>query len=240
MSVVCFTVADHNYLPYAKMLENSFKKFHPEIEFITYSDEDISKLSFSEPFYRNKAYFGEKLADSYDTVINIDADSIVVGSLDDAISAKYDVASVFNNFAPDPLNRQLVTIWDQTPEKYINAGLVIGKSKRFWSWWKKLCMSDHYPKYQFREQDMLNIVFDYGDLKTKNLDMSDSIYGLYLNGYWPQAKLEDGEIILPEDVLGKRKSWKVLHWAGGAHAPKMNYRTRFNTEVSDKIEELVS
>lgn len=240
MSAVVFTVADNNYLPYAKMLEKSFKKFHPDIEFVVFGKRDLNGLGISEPYYRNKAFFGEQLQREYDTVVNIDADSIVVGDLTDIFNANYDAGSVYNNFDPDPLGRELIKIWDMQAPEYVNAGLVAGKSMRFWSWWKKLCLSHHYPHYQFREQDMLNIVFSYGDLHTVNFDTSRGIYGLYLNGYWPKAVLEDGKIILPEEVVGKKKEWKVLHWAGGAGAPKMNYRTRFSTEVSDRIEELVS
>lgn len=240
MKSVAFTVADNNYLPYAKMLEASFKKFHPDIEFIIFGKKDLEQLGISEPYFRNKAFFGEKLQKEYDSVLNIDADSIVVGDLTAIFESNYDAGSVYNNFDPDPLKRKMIKIWDMHPVEYVNAGLVAGKSRRFWSWWKKLCLSHHYPNYQFREQDMLNIVFSYGDLHTVNFDTGDDIYGLYLNGYWPKAVLEDDKIVLPKEVLGKKKYWKVLHWAGGAGAPKMNYRTKFVPEVSDKIEELIS
>lgn len=240
MSTVVFTVADNNYLPYAKMLERSFKYFHPDIDFVIFGEEDIKTVPYSEPYYRNKAFFGKQLAEKYDLVVNIDADSIVVDSLSDLFDAPYDVGSVLNNAItiPDPLQRQIVGLDRTNPMFYVNAGLVASRSKRFWNWWDDLNQRHFFGQYQMREQDTLNMIFFYGDLHCVNFDNSPDVFGLWLNGYWPQAVLEDGKIILPEDVLKAKKTFKVLHWAGGASAAKMNYRTRFSEEVAERIAEI--
>ncbi len=241
MSTVVFTVADNNYLPYAKMLERSFKHFHPDIDFVIFGEEDIKRVPYTEPYYRNKAFFGKELAKKYDLVVNIDADSIIVGSLKDVFEAPYDVGVVLNNAitVPDPLQRPICSLDRTNPMFYINAGFVAARSKRFWDWWDNLNQRHFFQQYQFREQDTLNMIFHYGDLKCVNFDDSPNIYGLWLNGYWPQAILDGDEIVLPESVLGAKKPLKCLHWAGGAAAPKMNFRTRFSPEVADKIAELV-
>lgn len=239
---VVFTVADDNYLPYAKMLERSFKKFHPDIDFIIFGAEDIKRVNHPEPYYANKAFFGKELSEKgYDHIINIDADSIAVGSLDDLFNAPYEVGCVLNNAItiPDPLERQICGLDKTNPIFYVNAGLVASRSSRFWRWWDELNHRHFFQRYQFREQDTLNMIFHYGDLKCVNFDDSSSIYGLWLNGYWPQVTLDGEELVLPESVLGVKKSLKVLHWAGGANAPKMNYRTRFIEPVADRIGELV-
>ena len=184
-SSVVFTVADNNYLPYAKMLERSFKHFHSDIDFIIFREEDIKRLPFSEPYYRNKAFFGKELSEKYDLVINIDADSIVVDSLDEIINAPYDVGCVLNNAItiPDPLERPIIGLDRTNPMYYMNAGMVASRSKRFWNWWNDLNQRHFFQQYQFREQDTLNMIFHYGDLHCVNFDESSGVYGLWLNGY---------------------------------------------------------
>lgn len=223
------------------MLERSFKKFHPDVDFVIFGEEDIKRVPYSEPYYRNKAFFGKELSEKYDLVVNIDADSIVVGSLSDLFTSPYDVGCVLNNAItiPDPLERQICALDRTNPLFYMNAGLVASRSKRFWKWWDDLNQRHFFQQYQFREQDTLNMIFHYGDLKCVNFDDSRNVYGLWLNGYWPQAVLEDDEIVIPESVLGVKKPLKILHWAGGASSPKMNYRTRFIEPVADKIAEVV-
>lgn len=241
MNAVAYSVADNNYLPYAKMLERSFKRFHPDIPFIIFGEEDIKRVPYSEPYYRNKAFFGKELAEKYDLVINIDADSIVVGSLKDVLDAPYEVGCVLNNAitVPDPLQRPICALDRTNPIFYVNAGFVAARSKRFWQWWDSLNQRHFFQQYQFREQDTLNMIFHYGDLKCVNFDDSPDIYGLWLNGYWPQAVLNGDEIVLPESVLGVRKPLKVIHFGGGASAQKGNYRTRFKEDVADRIAAIV-
>lgn len=241
MSSIFYTIADNNNLPYAKMLEKSLKYFHPDIELKIFGEQDIKDMNLPEPYYVAKAYFGKQLSKDYDTVINIDSDVIVVGSLDDIINGSYDVGSVYNNLVgtPDPLQRPIIGLDRTNPLFYVNAGLVASKSKRFWSWWEDLNKRHFFKQYQFREQDTLNMIFYYGDLNCVNFDNSPNVYGIYLNGFWPKAELQGKDIVIPDKIIGQKKTLKILHWAGGSQAIKMNYRTRFSEKVSNRIEEIL-
>jgi hypothetical protein len=241
MTTIFYTIADNNNLPYAKMLEKSLKYFHPDIELKIFGEEDIKLIPFDEPYYRAKAFFGKQLSKDYDNVINIDSDCIVLGKLDDIINASYDVGSVYNNLmgTQDPLQRQIVSLDRTNPLFYVNAGFVASKSKEFWDWWDNLNQRHFFKSYQFREQDTLNMIFYYGNLNCVNFDNSSNVYGIYLNGFWPKAVIKGEDIVLPSEILGKEKTLKIAHWAGGSQAIKMNYRTKFNEKVADRIEEIL-
>lgn len=242
MKTIFFTIADQSNLPYAKMMERSLKFFHPDAELKIFGSEDIKRITHPEPFYVAKAFFGKELAEDYEQVINIDADSLVVGSLDEVLASPYEVGCVLNNAItiPDPLERQICSLDRTNPAFYMNAGFVSARSTRFWNWWHALNQRHFFQAYQFREQDTLNMIFHYGDLLCVNFDNSASIYGLWLNGYWPRTVLENGEIVLPSSVLGARKPLKILHWGGGKMSAKMNYRTKFPAEVADRIAEIIA
>lgn len=241
MKTIFYTIADNNNLPYAKVLEKSLKYFHPEIELKIFGEEEVKQIPFDEPYYRAKAFFGKQLSKDYDLVVNIDADCIVLGNLDDILNASYDVGSVYNNLLgiADPLQRPIVSLDRTNPLFYVNAGLVASKSKKFWEWWDNLNQRHFFKSYQFREQDTLNMIFYYGNLNCVNFDNSSNVYGIYLNGFWPKAQLKEKDIIIPKEIVGQEKTLKVAHWAGGSTGIKMNFRTRFSEKVADRIEEIL-
>ena len=215
---------------YATMMANSLKKFHPDIPHI------IKKFELIHNF-RIYALHGKELAKEYDLVINIDNDSIVTGSLDHIINDEsYDLGCVLNNNLIDPV----LQMWDTRGQFYVNAGLVAIRGERPWEWWHKLNHSPHWQHYKFREQDMLNIMFHYGDLKTKIFDHSDMWHGLIHKGQWDKFKMKGDEIVLPktENVCDKEKTIKVIHWAGG-QVPKMNYWVSFPKKVAERLNYLV-
>ena len=109
-------------------------------------------------------------------------------------------------------------------------------------WWK-LCLTPHFNSYQFKEQDLLNIIFHYGNYKTICFDWSNEWHGLVSKGFWNFCELKNGELVLPK---GDRpwpqdadKTIKVLHWAGGNDPDKMNYKIRFKEEVVKWLDQLV-
>jgi hypothetical protein len=104
-------------------------------------------------------------------------------------------------------------------------------------------MSAHFDKYQFREQDLLNILVFYGDYKVKFLDASDKFHGLASKGYWPMIKMKGDKLILPTNAEWPTDGDKeicVLHWAGGNMPNKMNYRLHFKPDVVKRLDYLVS
>lgn len=232
MKPVCFfTIASEGEnMRYAKMMANSLKKFHPDIPLIIRPFESIHN-------YRVYAMNGMELAKEYELVINIDNDSIVTGNLDHIINDKsYDIGGVLNNNLIDP---RLQT-WDTPSEFYINAGFVAIRGERPWQWWNKLNFSSHWDKYQFREQEMLNIMFHYGDLKTKIFDFSDNWHGLIHKGQWAKFVMRGNDIVLPKtEGMDNDKTIKIIHWAGG-QVPKMNYWVCFPKPVAERLHYLVS
>lgn len=87
---------------------------------------------------------------------------------------------------------------------------------------------------------MLNIIFHYGDLKTKIFDHSDNWHGLVHKGQWHKMVLKGDELVLPKekDVCDKDKTIKIIHWAGG-QIPKMNYWVHFQKPVAEWLDKLV-
>lgn len=229
---VCFftMASEGENMRYAKMCANSLKKFHPDVP------------HFIKPFealhnFRIYALHGKELAKEYDLVINIDNDSIVTGSLDHIINDdSFDIGGVLNNNLIDPK----LQLWDTPNEFYINCGFVAIRGERIWNWWDKLNHSIHWDKYQFREQDMLNIIFHYGDVKTKVFDHSNMWHGLIHKGQWGKVIMKGDEVILPktEGVCNEDKIVKIIHWAGG-QIPKMNYWTCFPKPVAERLHNLV-
>ena len=229
---VCFfTVASEGEnMRYAKMMANSLKKFHKDIPHIIKPFDNLHN-------FRIYALHGKELAKEYELVINIDNDSIVTGSLDHIINDdSYELGCVLNNNLIDPR----LKMWDTPDSFYLNAGFVAIRGQRPWEWWHKLNYSPHWQFYRFREQDMLNIMFHYGDLKTKIFDMSNMWHGLVHKGQWHKFILKDKQVILPKEkgVCDEDKIIKIIHWAGG-QVPKMNYWVSFTKEVAEHLDYLV-
>lgn len=223
---------------YAQMMISSLKKFHPDVPHIIRPFEEIHN-------YRIYALHGKELAKEYETVISIDGDCIVTGSLDHIINGDYEVGSVLNNNLIDPA----LKMWDTPHQFYVNCGLVAIKGTRPWEWWHSLNQSVHWQSYRFREQDMLNIMFHYGDLKSKIFDHSNTWNGLISKGRWDKIVLKDNKLIMPKEVVKEYidagynfseedKEIRLIHWAGG-QVPKMNYFVHFKKEVAEYIDSLV-
>lgn len=237
---VCFfTVADDNNLEYANKMLNSLRKFHPDVPHHLEGQKELDKNGDPQKFYRTYSQVGERLSKEYELVINIDADSIVTGDLNHIIDDEnYEIGGVLNNNKTD----KPLMVWNVVPEYYINCGLVAARSERFWKWWNKLNFSAwFFSTYQYREQDMLNIIFYYGDFKTKIFDMGNKWHGLISKGAWHKFIVRDGQIILPktEGVCKEDKIIKVIHYAGG-NVKKMNFNVGFKPEIVTRLEELIS
>lgn len=250
--VFVFTIADDNNLPYAKMLENSFKKFHPDVPFHVIAGDELREyLKDPNFFYRATPIVAEKYLDEYELVLKIDADSIITGSLDYVFNTKdYDIGTVINWNRVDPQQYGVVQGWGILPVEYFNAGFVAMRSLEFVKHWKNLCFTPQFDRMQYREQDLLNILCYYGNYNVRCLDHWDkpagmqAWWGLISKGEWIQAKVKDDKIIVPkgqgntpfpkDDV-----ELKVLHWAGGSGSEKMNYRTKFREDVITLLDKLV-
>ena len=241
---ICFTIADQNNLQYAEKMINSLRKFHSEKELpmVVIGPDKLKEILPKDPmfFYRATPIIAKDLWNQgYDTIIKIDSDSIITSDLSHTWSDEFDVG-VVNNSNPREMKRQEVNVWNIHPLSYVNCGYVVMKSERFINHWFNLCNSFHFDFYQYKEQDLLNIMVFYMDFKVAFLDGGNKWNGLISKGYWPQIELRKDKLVLPKnDEWGQEdKEICVLHWAGGNQPDKLNFKIHFKPEVAKWLEKL--
>ena len=254
MKRVFFSIADNNNLVHFQKLSTSFKKFHPNENLVLVGEDQVKATGDPHFFYRATPFIAKQLFDQgYDEVIKLDADMLILGDLSHIWEGEFDVA-VVNNSSPKDYKQHLertgqqLTTLDIQPLAYLNNGLVVMKSKVFVEHWLGLCFSEHFPMYQFREQDFLNLLVFYcadafgGPYKVKFLDLSDKWHGCISKGYTPLTKLVDGKVILPKNDEWPKDEDKQLvayHYGGGPNTVKGNYRILFPDDVVKFIDKLV-
>lgn len=248
MTKCFFSIADNNNLPYFEMMKASLFKFHPDIPLILIDQATIERFKDPHFFYRATPIVAKNLLRDYDVVCKLDADTIITGNLDHIFEGDYDVA-VVQNSNPREDKAYPIRFLDVDPLEYVNCGFVVMKSKAFVDQWLSLCRSKHFLNYQYREQDLLNLMVSYmseevgGPYKVKFLDRSNKWHGLISKKYTPMTKLIDGKIILPkneEHPTDEDKEIVAYHFSGGQNAPdKGKYRLVFPKEVADYIDTLV-
>lgn len=244
MKTLFFTIALTSlYAGQAKMMMNSFKKYHPDREITCLTYEDVKKLRYKMQDIERvqnalTPFFLDDLIEKYDCLVRLDADQIITGNLDHVLEGDYDVA-VVQNSNPRELKKLKVTVWDIDPLDYANCGFVVVKSKKFIRHWFNLCMTDRLWHYQYREQDILNILINYFNYKVKYLDNSNKWHGLISKQYWNKIILKDDKFILPKNEewpIDEDKEIICLHWAGGTYPGKMHdLKIRFREEVANKL-----
>lgn len=227
MKKAFFVLATGKFKEYYQQLEKSFKHFNPDEELILFEEKDLPP---NDPaiFYRSAPYFAKKLFDTgYDALVKLDSDQIITGNLSHLWDIDADVGTVLN----DPSFP--IQLWDIIP--YFNNGLVILKNKDFVEHWLRLCYSPHFNTYQYREQDLLNILCsDYLNYKVWCLDLTDKIYGEVGKPFWPKARMEGDKIMI------ENKQVMVIHFGGGWDAAdKMNYKIRFQEPVIRYLDTLL-
>lgn len=229
--VVAFTPADSSQDKFVNQLTNSLRKFHTEEE-LPLLRFDLHDVNDQMKWYKATPMIAKDLMNDYETVIKLDADQIIMGPLNKLWEdpEPFDVGVVLN----DPTFP--IMTWDIAP--YFNNGLVVMKNKAFVDHWFRLCESRHFMPYQYKEQDLLNIIAsDYGNYKVNVLDGGDEIYGEFSKPFWASSYLRDNKLYFM--LKDKEKEIKVIHFGGGGDPNKGNYRIRFSDEVIKRIEELI-
>lgn len=238
--VVAFCIADNNNLKYYEMMKNSLRKFYSEEELPLILIDEAKIQTYRDPdfFYRATPIIAKELLEEYETVVKIDADSIITGKLN--FEGDYDVA-VVNNSNPAEMKAYPYQLLNIHPLSYVNCGFVIMKSKEFVNFWYNFCYSILFPNFQMREQDLLNILIASNNYNVFRLDEGDSFYGLASKGYWTRIELRGDQLILPkgEQWPNKDKIIRVIHWAGGNTPDKMKIKLHFQPEVIKKLEALI-
>ena len=228
----CYTFFDKEHEADGKLMINSFKYFHPDVPLIVYDQEYLDKIKYRDIpgfWYKSTSFFAKELIKEYETVVQINADSIITAPLDDIFdNTVYDIACVMNNNRTDPP----VTVFNVPAQMYVNNGLIAMRSKRFVDHWWDLCNRYYFDQFRYREQDILNIMIHYGDYNVLNLDMKNKWYGVISRGEWMRFVVKSGKLYCPpaEGYNQTQKQICVIHCAGGS-VKKWNWSTQFTPQV---------
>jgi hypothetical protein len=218
LKVAAFTIADDKFTHrLANRTKNSFKHYHPDVEFLTYDVADEEKIlgerrvagSIPEPFAL-RPRLASKLLDDYDIVIYLDADTVVTAPLDEFMEGDYDVAGSLN-------------ISDDESNDFMNAGVCSVRSKQFCDEWTEAV---YRPNAGNSNQPSFNKLAHSDRYRLKIVDKKDVYYNERSRQYWKDIEVKDFKL------YANGRQIKVLHWAGGI--PRMEAKLSsadFNDEV---------
>jgi len=241
----CTHVSDNWYYSIgADKLRKSIKHFHPEIDFYCFGDKEISDLFSIHPninWNTLNPIVSYQLIDDYDIVVHFDADSMIVGKLDELLdesNLQFDIIGVRNNNDYNKAGKDhYITQQNIDPQNYLNAGLVAITNKTLLEEWihRNISYGNNLP---FQEQSVLNeLQLSY---KTKILDPKESgvYYGISNlfgnNTHWDSWKQIS---IIGDDLVLNNKKIKILHHAGGHGAKKLDFDL-FNDTVKDRLNKI--
>lgn len=166
-------------------------------------------------FYNSKPTFAKLLVPHYEKVVNIDADTIILGRLDEVIDGNWEVGGVWNKN-----DYEDASLEDITPEMYVQAGMVGSTETEFWDVWEKANVDA--MKYLRQENDILNKIWyqQEGVMKMNRViwDKKKDYMGCKSLGRESEFYLEDGK------VMCRKEQVKAYHWAKGGQAmPKFQF-----------------
>lgn len=241
----CTHVSDNWYYSVgAHKLVKSAQYFHPEIDFYCFGDKQLNELFSIHPnvnWNTVHPFVSHQLIDDYDMVVHFDADSMIVGSLDELLTEdnlNYNIIGVRNNNDFNKAGKDNpITNPNQDPQKYLNAGLVAVTNKATLEDWihKNIEYGNQMP---FQEQTVLNHITENWSTKILDPAHADVYYGISNlygdNTHWDSWKLIS---IVEEDLMLNQKKVKVLHHGGGHGATKLDFGL-FNEQVSNRLIEI--
>ena len=193
-------VSDNYYDPVGtRQLVSSFKKFHPDIDLVVFRQDVVDKIIDPDKkmfggainWLNAKPMFAKLLTPHYKCVVNIDADSIILGRLDELFTDDYDIGSVMN--LNDFENRHLENITD---EMYLQAGLVASRRPEFWDIWMQESLKNNW-QYKCAENDSLNIVVynQLPDYKLKIFDKDKDYWGCKVLNRESECYMENNKVM---------------------------------------------
>ena len=252
IAVVCWVTDD--YVDYIGLDEvrNSFKYFHPDVDFIVFDSDMTNKAKEKDPWL-NPVWMKPPCAfpfvDDYDMVVQIDGDCVITGPLTELFESDEDIIGVRNNNSLDQASSgNGITIQHLEPfgdgsmipiQGFVNAGLVAANNKEFWEDWHDVNKQSAKIKAEVNpyahgigdEQDTLNQIFHSGEYTTKIVDARGTgvSYGLSNTwgtvthwDSWKDLYVEDDCLCLDDPADGAKMKVKVLHQAGGTAAAQLN------------------
>lgn len=238
----CTHVSDNWYYSVgAHKLVKSAQYFHPEIDFYCFGDKQLSELFEIHPHVNWNTvhpFVSAQLIDDYDMVVHFDADSMIVGKLNELLdesNLQYDIIGVRNN---NDFNRAgkdaYITNPGQDPQTYLNAGLVAVTNGEVLVEWMEQNIQ-YGNQMPFQEQTILNYIST--TRSTKIIDSVDSkvyygisnLYGVETHwDSWKSIQVVDDQLTLNGKIV------KVLHHGGGHGATKLDFNL-FNEQTRRKL-----
>jgi hypothetical protein len=223
-------------------LINSIKYFHPEIECVVYDSNKTQYINQKYPWatwIKMMPPTMIDLFDDYDMVIHVDADSTIVGSLDEVLLGDFDVACVRNythkgSCGTTPF-QSILSSPHLVPggfniNNFMNAGFVATTSKEFvldWMEANRICAHDS------DEQMELNRIINTDKYKVKVLDDIGSGVSYGVSNIWGTTTHWDSwkKLYVKNDKLyiinelEEEIEVKVLHVAGGGDMKRIMFGT---------------
>jgi len=230
--VAFFTVVsdDYYYAIGTPKFINSFLYFHPDknIDLIIFRQDIIDSVfsRYGLNFYNARPTFAKLLLrDGYGLVVGIDADTVILGRLDEVLAKDYEVgcSSNFNDFE----NRSIENVGEK---EFVQAGLVASRNPKFWDIWER--ENKKAMEYVCKENDILSLIWkndlDIQKMKKKVFDENKNYYGCKSLG-------REGEFYIEKNQVMCRKEKVVCyHHAKGLDFPKLQFeRMGFTWEVTN-------
>jgi len=218
---------------------NSFKKFHPDIDLVIFTDDAIKDLFLKKPWlnYDNcKASFAKLLYNDYDLVVNVDSDFYFFDRLKEIFDADYDVAACanFNSMLNVHLDSQFINGYSLpyvSEVNYLQGGLIASTNKKFWDEYEQMSEALS-TKLPLRENDVLNAICYGNKYKVKVLDGDVDYKSLNFKQYYNCASL--GRInncyIENDKIYLDGKPMRSYHVAWG-HGYKKRLPQLFSPEI---------
>lgn len=219
----------------------SFKHFHPDVKLVIFGQDEID-LEFAKNqalnFYNCKAHFAKLLYNDYKLVVNIDADHLILGTLDSILEADYDVAcpANYNIMANAKIESNKPNHGDLVTEiGFFQGGLIASTSKRFWDEYNEASLA-HSHKYLHYENDILNILLYIVPYKVKYLDGAGLYTSPLFHSYYGCASLgqERKFNLVNNQIHCNNKPVKAYHFSWGG-IKKRHPAQLFSKQVTDFI-----
>jgi hypothetical protein len=252
IAVTTWVTDDYRDFIGVEELKNSFKYFHPDIDFFIFDTKLTNEAKEKDPWL-NPVWMMPpsclSYVEDYDMVVHIDGDCVVTGPLTELFESEEDLIGVRNNNSLNKASSHRgITIAHLPPfgdgtlipvQNFINAGLIASNNKQFWYDWHELNREAYRIKTEVNscyhglgdEQDTLNQIFHSSRYTSKVIDAIGTglSYGL-CNTWgeethwdsWNQLYVDNDCLYLDDPVDGARMKVKVLHQAGGSLAGELN------------------
>ena len=205
--IAVVTWVTDDYVDYIglKELKNSFKYFHPDVDFFVFDTAMTNKAKENNPWLDNvwmKPPCAAPYKDDYDMVVQIDGDCVVTGPMNELFESDEDVIGVRNNNSFNKAGshdgitiRHIEPFGDGSPipmQGFVNAGLVGVNNKEFWDDWSDVNMQsakikakvDPYAHGIGDENDTLNQLFHCDEYTSKIVDEQGSGVSYGLSSCW--------------------------------------------------------